>query len=76
MGNLDGVGEAIAEMIGKPFTEDLGFIFQAAKGAGVDNAIAVALKLVAIRVRWLRVTPAPQGVYGIPEPCKWHWSAG
>src|SRR4029077_10946710 len=34
--------------------EDLGFVFKAAEGAGVDDAVAVALKVVAIGMRRLR----------------------
>src|SRR5579862_41366 len=48
LGDFDGVGEAVAEMVGKAGREDLRFGFQAAEGAGVNDAIAVALEGVAI----------------------------
>lgn len=44
-GNLHGVREARAEVITGAVEENLGFIFEAAKGAGMDHAVAVALVL-------------------------------
>jgi hypothetical protein len=29
----------------------------------VDDAVAVPLKIVAVRVRWLRMTPAPRSLH-------------
>jgi hypothetical protein len=52
--NLDGMSEAISEMIAKASGEDLSFPFQPAEGAGMDNAVAVALKVVSVRMRRLR----------------------
>src|ERR1700738_123456 len=40
--NFDGVGQAIAKMIGETHGKNLGFGFQAAKGPRVNNTIAVA----------------------------------
>ena len=41
--DFDGVGEAGAEMIAGAIEENLGLIFEAAEGAGMNDAIAVAL---------------------------------
>ena len=46
--DLDGVGQAIAEMIGKPGSENLGFGLEAAESARMDDAVAIALKGVAV----------------------------
>ena len=48
--NLEGVGEAVAEVVGIAPAEDLGLGFEAAEGAGVDDSVAVALKIVAVGV--------------------------
>ena len=37
-------------MVGEAGREDLGLIFQSAKGAGVDDAVAIALESVAVRM--------------------------
>jgi hypothetical protein len=58
LGNLDGVRQAVAEVIGEPGREDLSLILQAAEGARVDHAIAVSLKLVPVRVGKLGITPS------------------
>jgi hypothetical protein len=39
--------------------EDLGFVFETAKGCGMDNAIAIALKAGAHPMRRLRHNPPP-----------------
>ena len=54
--NFNGMSKAITKMVGIAAGEDLGFCFQPAKGSGVDNAIAVTLKVVAIRMRRLGIT--------------------
>ena len=46
--DFDGMGEPVAEVIGVAAGEDLGLGFQAAKSAGMDHAVAVALKVVAV----------------------------
>jgi hypothetical protein len=56
--HLDGMGQAIAEVIADAGSEDLGLVFQSPEGAGVDDAIAVALKVIAIGVRRFGVTAA------------------
>ena len=64
LGDLDGVGETIAEMIGKAGGEDLGLGFQAAEGARVDDAVAIALEGVAVRMLGFR----DSGGRGRPRP--------
>src|ERR1700730_8345777 len=59
LGNLDGVRQAITKMIGETHGKNLGFGFQAAKGARVHNAIAVANVIAAVRMRRLRIAAAP-----------------
>ena len=44
LGDLDGVGEAAAEVVGGAAGEDLGLAGEAAEGAGLDDALAVALE--------------------------------
>src|SRR5215472_15099833 len=54
--DLDGVGQAVAEVIGVAAGKNLGFVFEAPEGAGVDDAVAIALKGIAVRVRRLGKT--------------------
>ena len=56
--NFKGVGQSIAEMVGVARGENLCFRFQAAKGAGMNDAVAVARKFPAIGMRCFRVTTA------------------
>ena len=56
--NLDGVGEAVAEVVGQPGSEDLGLILQPSKRPRVNYAVAVAAKFVAIGVRQFRIAAA------------------
>ena len=58
--HLDGVREPIPEVIGDARGEDLSLVLQPAEGARVNNAIAVALKGVAVRMAGL----------GIPQPAR------
>ena len=51
--DLDGVRQAVAEVVGVAAGENLSLRFQAAKGAGMDDAIAVALKVIAVGMRRL-----------------------
>src|ERR1700720_4499753 len=46
--DLDGVSQPVAEVVRVTAGEYLSFCFQAAKGAGMDNAIPIALKVVAV----------------------------
>src|SRR6202041_1800853 len=54
--DFERVSGAVAEMVGITASEDLGFCFETAEGAGVDDAVPVALKLVAVGVRRLGET--------------------
>ncbi len=60
--NLHGVRQASAEVVGVAPGEDLCLVFQAAEGAGMDDAVAVPLKWGAIRMRRLGIA-APAGVF-------------
>jgi hypothetical protein len=59
---FDGVSEAVAEVVRIAARENLSLIFESAKGASVDDAVAVALKVVAVGVRCFRET-ASAGVF-------------
>src|SRR5215831_19672583 len=52
------MSEAISEMIGEARGEDLRFGFEAAKGTGMDDAVAVARVVVTIRMRRFGKTTA------------------
>ena len=64
--HFDGVGQAVAEVIGVAAGENLGLVFQPAKGAGVDDAVAVALEVIAIGMLGL----GDSGVRGIVLPAR------
>ncbi len=49
--DFERVGEAVAEVVGVAAGEDLRFGFEAAEGAGMDDAVAVALEVVAVGMR-------------------------
>ena len=57
-GDFDGVGQARAQMVAGAVEEDLGLVFQAAKGARVDDAVAVALVFGAPQRGRFRMNPA------------------
>jgi hypothetical protein len=50
--------QAIAEMVGVARGEDLRLGFETAERAGMNNAVAVARVVTAVRMRGLRVAPA------------------
>ena len=54
--DLDGVGEAVAEMIRESGRENLGFVFQPPERAGMHDAIAIPLKRVPVGMLRLRIT--------------------
>jgi hypothetical protein len=58
--NLEGVRQAVAKMIGVPPREDLRLCFQTAESAGMDNAVAIALKIIAVGMLRLGITPTPR----------------
>ena len=51
--DFDGVRQPVAEVVGVAAGENLRLRFQPAKGAGMDDAVAVALKVVAVGMRRL-----------------------
>src|SRR5258706_2644573 len=53
------MGQAVAEVIGNPRRKGLRFIFQPAECVRVNDAVAITLKFVAVRMRQLRI-PAAQ----------------
>jgi hypothetical protein len=61
------VGEPVAEVIGELRREDLRLIFETPERAGMHNTIAIALKLIAVRVRRFGVPPAPGSPHQKPE---------
>jgi hypothetical protein len=56
------VGEAGAEVIGETPGEDLRLVLKAAEGAGVNDAVAVALKIVTVRMRRLGIAAPERGL--------------
>ncbi len=60
--DLDGVGEPGAEVIREPLGEDLRLVLQAAEGASMNDAVAVALEVVTIRMRRLGITASERGL--------------
>ena len=61
--DFDGVGETVAEMVGQAGSEDLRFGLQAAKGTGMNHAVAVALESVAVGMFGFGVLPPPASLY-------------
>ena len=58
------MGEAVAEVVGVAAGEDLRLGFEAAEGAGVNDAVAVALEVVAVGMRRLGEA-ASAGVFDV-----------
>ena len=61
------VGQAAAQMVRKSAGEDLGLAGETAERSSVQYAVAVALELVAIRMRKLRIAAAPCPLHGKPQ---------
>jgi len=57
--DFEGMRQAGAVVIAFVIDEDLGLVYEPAKGGRVNDAIAVTLKFAAIRVRGLGMNPAP-----------------
>ena len=57
--DFDGVGQAVAEMVGKAGREDLRLGFQAAECPGVNDTVAIALEGVAVRMIGFRGSGVP-----------------
>jgi hypothetical protein len=60
LSDLNRVSQAIAEVIPEVNREDLCFTLQTAERTRVNNPVAITLKIVAIRVGWLRKSAAAQ----------------
>jgi hypothetical protein len=70
--DLKGMSQAIAEVVRVAAGEDLGLVFEPAEGPRVDDAVAIALEVVAIRMRRLRVfSPARISAIRKPIPSRW-----
>src|SRR5580704_1229898 len=54
--DLDGVSQKIWKVVGVAAGEDLGFRLKTSKSSGVDDAIPVALKVVAVGMSRLGIT--------------------
>ena len=61
---LNGVGKPVAEVVGEGVRKDLGFVFEAAESSGVYDAIAITLKIIAVRVGELRVPSPARALHG------------
>ena len=63
LGNFNAVGEAGAEEVAFVIHKDLGFVFEPAKGRGVDDTVPVALELAAsMGVGFGEEAPAAHGL--------------
>ncbi len=70
--DFDRVSQTIAKVVGVAAGEDLGFRLKTTERSGVDNAITVALKIVAVGMLRLGITASagllhPHGVVGEHE---------
>src|SRR6266404_458247 len=61
--DLNGMSQPVAEVVGVAARENLRLRFQTAKGAGMDDTITVALKVVAIRMRRLGMSASAGVLY-------------
>ena len=66
--DFDGVGQAVAEMVGEAGREDLGLGFQAAEGARMNHAVAVALESIAVGMLGFGIAPAPASLHRKSQP--------
>ncbi len=62
--DFDGVGEPVTEMVRDARRKDLGFVLQPAKGPRMDDAVAIALELAAVRMRQFGISPAAASLDG------------
>ena len=60
--HLNGVGEPGAEMIGEALGEYLRLVLQAAESASMNDAVAIALEIVTIRMRRLWIAASARGL--------------
>ena len=56
--DFKGVRQAISKVVGVSASENLGFGFKTAESSRVNHAVTIALKIIAIRMRWLGVAAA------------------
>src|ERR1019366_10766078 len=63
LGHLNGVRQAVAEMIGEAGSENLGLGLQPPKGSGMDYAVAVPLESVAVGMFGFGVATAPASLH-------------
>ena len=56
--DFKGVRQAISKVVGVSASENLGLGFEAAESSRVNYAVTVSLKIIAIRMRRLRVAAA------------------
>ena len=70
LGDLYRMGQARAEMVAFVIDEHLGFVGEAAEGGRVDDAVAVALEIVAGRRRrfWVEAAQGTGGIGGVRRP--------
>ena len=61
--HLDGMRQPVAEVVGVTAGENLCLRFQPAKGARMDNTVAVALKVVAVGMRRLGMAASARVFY-------------
>ena len=59
MSDFDGMGEAVAEMVGNSGGEYLGLGFESSEGAGINDARPIALEYVTIAMVRLRIAATP-----------------
>jgi hypothetical protein len=57
------VGEPVAEVVRVTAGEDLRLVLQPPEGTRVDDAVAITLEVVAVRMARLRITP-PTALFG------------
>ncbi len=69
--DFERVGQTVAEVVGVAAGEDLGFGFETAEGAGMDDAVAVALEVVAVGMLRLGET-ASAGVFDVHRVTRKH----
>src|SRR5882757_1226306 len=65
--NLQGVRQPIAKVVGKPRSEYLRLGFEAAKSAGMNNAVAVPRVKTPVRMQRFRIAAAA-GAFGTHRP--------
>ena len=63
LGDFQGVGEPVAEVVGKARGEDLRLVEQTAESTGVDDAITVSAKGIAIGMGGLGIASPARGLH-------------